>query len=361
MSDKIMSGDSHLQALRKRHEQLSQELAQPHDHQAYAELSREYKSLEPVFDKITEIDAIDVRLEGTQEILADPAMAELHQDAHSECEALGEQRKILLTDIETMLAQGTKESIPRILLEVRAGAGGDEAGLFAMDLLEMYQKIAARHGWKVEVLSVHENERGGCREAILRIQGDEAYDSLRFESGVHRVQRVPITESQGRIHTSAASVVVLPEPDEITCEIHDKDLRIDTFRASGAGGQHVNKTDSAVRITHIPSGIVVAVQDEKSQHKNKDRALSILRTRLMASLEQEQQAAQTADRREQIKSGDRSDRIRTYNFPQNRVTDHRVKVSIRRLDRLMTGEGLEAFWEELARDEKVRLIHDATT
>jgi peptide chain release factor 1 len=243
-----------------------------------------------------------------------------------------------------------------VILEVRAGTGGDEAALFAGDLFRMYARYAELRGWKVEVSSVSDGTMGGFKEIIAEIHGDGAYARLKFESGVHRVQRVPDTEASGRIHTSAATVAVLPLAEEVDVAINDADLRIDTMRAGGAGGQHVNKTESAVRITHIPSGIAVVVQDERSQHKNRARAMSILRTRLFDQERQRLDSARAADRKAQLGSGDRSERIRTYNFPQGRVTDHRINLTLYKLDQVIEGGGLDEMIEALITDHQARLL-----
>jgi peptide chain release factor 1 len=241
---------------------------------------------------------------------------------------------------------------------VRAGTGGDEAALFAAELYRMYQRYAEKAGWRFEPLDYEENELGGIREATATISGQDVFRKLKYESGVHRVQRVPVTESGGRIHTSAATVAVLPEAEEVDVAIEDKDLRIDTYRSQGAGGQHVNTTDSAVRITHLPSGIVVQCQDEKSQHKNKAKAMKVLLARLYDHARQEQESAQAASRRQQVGSGDRSERIRTYNFPQGRVTDHRINLTLYKLDRVLSGEELDEVIDALiAEDQSARLAH----
>ena len=242
------------------------------------------------------------------------------------------------------------------ILEIRAGTGGEEAALFAGDLLRMYQRFAQIHGWTVELLSASESDRGGYKEVIATVSGNGVFARLKFESGVHRVQRVPETEAGGRIHTSAATVAVLPEAEEVDIQIDDKDLRIDVFRSSGPGGQSVNTTDSAVRITHLPTGLVVSQQDEKSQHKNKAKAMKILRARLFDLEREKRDAARASDRRSQVGSGDRSERIRTYNFPQGRVTDHRINLTLHKLDLILAGEGLEELTQALiGEDQAARL------
>jgi peptide chain release factor 1 len=242
------------------------------------------------------------------------------------------------------------------ILEIRAGTGGDEAALFAQDLLHMYQRYAEQHGWTLEVMDASETPIGGLKEAVANVRGRNVFARLKFESGVHRVQRVPATEAQGRIHTSAATVAVLPEAEDVDIAIDDNDLRVDVFRASGAGGQHVNRTESAVRITHLPSGIVVAQQDEKSQHKNRAKAMKILRARLYERERAARDAERAADRRSQVGSGDRSERIRTYNFPQGRVTDHRINLTLYKLDRVLAGEALDEVIDALmAEDEALRM------
>lgn len=301
----------------------------------FRSLSQEYSQLGPVINGFQKYRETLRNMEAAQEMLNDPEMRELAEDEINQAK---EDKTTLELDLQKLLLPTDPHDNSNIYLEVRAGTGGDEAALFAGDLFRMYSRYAEIHGWQVEIISESLGEHGGYKEIISRIVGRGAYSRLKFESGAHRVQRVPETESQGRIHTSACTVAVLPEVEEVDhIEINSADLKIDTFRASGAGGQHVNKTDSAIRITHLPSGVVVECQDERSQHKNRARAMSLLKARLLDAEQQKQQAEQAEDRRLQVGSGDRSERIRTYNFPQGRVTDHRVSLTLYKLDEILTG------------------------
>jgi peptide chain release factor 1 len=329
-----------LAGLVDRFEEISALLAEPDviaDQPRFRDLSREYAQLEPVVRDFRAWQQTDAELGAAEEMQsdADPDVGAL---AQAEAEALGER----LSDLEAVLQRHLIPRDPRddasIFLEIRAGTGGDEAALFAGDLFRMYSRYAEQHGWTVEILSCSEGEHGGYKEIICRIDGRGAYSRLKFESGAHRVQRVPETESQGRIHTSACTVAVLPEPAAVEAvEINNEDLRVDTYRVSGAGGQHVNKTDSAVRLTHLPTGIVVECQDERSQHKNRARAMALLRARLLDDEQRRQAAEQAQTRRQLVGSGDRSERIRTYNFPQGRVTDHRINLTLYKLDEILAG------------------------
>ena len=302
----------------------------------YRKLTREHAELGPVVEHYALWRQASNDALTAQELLADAGMRDF---AEEEIRAARERMEQLGAELQKMLLPKDPNDDRNIFLEIRAGTGGDESALFAGDLLRMYLRFAERNRWQVEMMSASESDLGGYKEVIVRIAGEAAYSKLKFESGGHRVQRVPATETQGRIHTSACTVAVMPEADEIgEVEINPADLRIDTFRASGAGGQHINKTDSAVRVTHLPTGIVVECQDDRSQHKNKDRALKVLAARIKDKQYHEQHAKEAATRKSLIGSGDRSERIRTYNFPQGRLTDHRINLTLYRLESLMDGE-----------------------
>ena len=330
-----------LESVRDRFEEISGLLADPDviaDQDRFRDLSKEYARAEPVVKLFAAFDRLCRDIAAAEEMTAD-SDSDIRALGEEEFEALTARRDDLLVELQKALIPADPYDDSNVYLEVRAGTGGDEAAIFAGDLFRMYSKYAEAQGWNVEVLSARDGEHGGYKEIISRISGSGIYARLKFESGAHRVQRVPTTESQGRIHTSACTVAVLPEPDEVEAvDISAADLRIDTYRASGAGGQHVNKTDSAVRITHLPSGIVVECQDERSQHKNRARAMSLLQARLLDARIAEQESAQAAQRKLLVGSGDRSERIRTYNYPQGRGTDHRINLTLYKLDEVLEGD-----------------------
>lgn len=327
-----------LENLIARHEEVGMLLSDPDvigDQNRFRELSKEYAELEPVTATFKQYQTEQDNLETAKEMLDDPDMKEMAQEELKSAEKALEE---LEQQLQILLLPSDPHDDSNIFLEIRAGTGGDEAAIFAGDLLRMYTRYAEAQKWQVEVTSESEGEHGGYKEVIARVVGQGAYSKLKFESGAHRVQRVPETESQGRVHTSAATVVIMPEVDEVEAiDINPADLRVDTFRASGAGGQHVNKTDSAIRLTHIPTGIVVECQDQRSQHKNKARAMTLLQSRIFQIEQDKQLAEQAAERKSLVGTGDRSDRIRTYNYPQGRVTDHRINLTLYKLDEIMQG------------------------
>lgn len=318
-----------------------------------ARVAREYSEMKPVVEQIQTFKTMQSDLIAAQEMLADPEMAELAQEEIDDLQV--SVRAVQEALMIALLPKDAADARPAIL-EIRAGTGGDEAALFAADLLRMYIRYADEQGWKVSVISENSNEIGGYKEVVANIQGSGVFARLKYESGVHRVQRVPATENGGRIHTSAATVAVLPEAEDVDIDIQPNDIRIDTMRASGAGGQHVNTTDSAVRITHIPTGIMV-VSAEKSQHRNRELAMQVLRTRLYDLERQKTADARAADRKEQVGSGDRSERIRTYNFPQGRVTDHRINLTLYKLDQVLQG-GIDEFVDALTANEQAQKLAD---
>jgi len=341
-----------------RHEELGHLLANPGAAAAaeFARLSREYAELKPVVAGVRELRKAEAELADLEALSEDPAAdAEMRALAEAEYLALKERLPELERRVKLLLLPRDEADERNAILELRAGTGGEEAALFAADLFRMYQRYAERRRWKFELMHLNDTGIGGYKEAIVSVSGRDVFARLKYESGAHRVQRVPETESGGRIHTSAATVAVLPEAEEVDVHIDEKDLRIDVFRSSGPGGQSVNTTDSAVRVTHLPSGIVVSQQDEKSQHKNKAKALRVLRARLYEHERQKADAARSANRRTQVGSGDRSERIRTYNFPQGRVTDHRINLTLHKLERVMEGELDEIIDALTAEDQAARL------
>jgi peptide chain release factor 1 len=353
MKDSIRSK---LDQITERFEEITALLAQPEvqaSQNQFRNLSREYAQLEPVADCYRRYCDFELTITGAREMLDDPEMAELAREELQQAES---DKLAMEPELQLLLLPADPNDQRNIFLEIRAGTGGAEAALFTGDLHRMYLRYAEAKGWQSETISESPGEQGGYKEIISRISGKEVYSRLKFESGTHRVQRVPETESQGRIHTSACTVAILPEAEDIDqVEINSGDLRIDTYRASGAGGQHVNKTDSAVRITHLPSGIVVECQDERSQHKNKARAMSLLQARLLSGLQQQQTSERAESRKLQVGSGDRSERIRTYNYPQNRVTDHRINLTLYKLDEIMTG-ALEQVIEPLIQEHQAEQL-----
>jgi peptide chain release factor 1 len=339
-SREAMSIETRLEQVVERQRELNRQLAEPEvlaSPQRLREVAQEHAELAPVVAAAEELERVRRQLGEAREMAGagDPELAEL---AEAEVEDLTEREASLVAEVTRLLVPKDPLADRAAVVEVRAGTGGDEAGLFAGDLVRMYLRYSEHRGWKTEMVDASEGEQGGYREASFIVRGRDAYGDLRSESGVHRVQRVPETESQGRIHTSAATVAVLPEAEEVDVEIREEDLRIDVFRSSGPGGQSVNTTDSAVRITHVPTGVVVSCQDEKSQHKNKAKALKVLRSRLLDAKIAEKEAARSRDRKLQVGTGDRSAKIRTYNFPQGRVTDHRINLTLYKLQDVLNGD-----------------------
>ncbi len=344
-----------LDAILARREELQALLAEVTP-SGYAKLAKEFSDLGPVVATIEAYRAVERELRELGAMAGDADMADL---VEAEQRELAGRLPELERQVRLLLLPKDAADDKNAILEIRAGTGGDEAALFAGDLLRMYQRYADLKRWRCEILSLSESDLGGIKEVVAEITGQGVFARLKYEAGVHRVQRVPVTEGSGRIHTSAATVAVLPEAEDVDIEIDDKDLRIDVYRASGAGGQHVNKTESAVRITHLPTGLVVAIQDEKSQHKNKAKALKILKARLYDQERAAKDSVRAADRKGQVGSGDRSERIRTYNFPQNRLTDHRINLTLYKLEQVVAGEALDEVIEPLINEDEAARLAEA--
>ena len=352
-----MLPDAKLDVLVARHAAVEAELATQLPPETFVKLSRELADLAPVVEKVKAYRAVASEIADLEAMIDDPKTdAEMREIAHAEKPELEEKRAALEEEIRVALIPKDAMDDRNVILEIRAGAGGDEASIFAGDLFRMYERYAARQGWKTEVISASEGTVGGYKEIIAEIRGRGAFAKLKFESGVHRVQRVPDTEGSGRIHTSTATVAVLPEAEDVDIDINEQDLRIDTLRSGGAGGQHVNKTESAIRMTHIPTGIVVMMQEDRSQHRNRAKAMAVLRSRLYEHERQKLDAARSAERRGQVGTGDRSERIRTYNFPQGRVSDHRINLTLYNLPKVIEGEALDEIVDALVADHQASLL-----
>ena len=335
MFENLMEAEKHF-------EEINEMLMDPEvisDNEKYKNLMKEHKNLSPIIEKYREYKTVQNNLEGAKQLIEesgnDPEMREMAEEEYKECK---EAIDAITDELKILLLPKDEDDDKNVIVEIRAGTGGEEAALFAHSVFRMYSMYSDRKGYKIEVMNINETELGGVKEISFMIEGAGAFSRFKFESGVHRVQRVPETEASGRIHTSTVTVAVLPEADEVEVEINPADLKIDTFRSSGAGGQHINKTSSAIRVTHIPTGTVVECQDERSQFKNKDKALKILRSRLLDEKQREHDAAIASDRKSQVGTGDRSERIRTYNYPQGRITDHRIGLTIYKLDQVLNGD-----------------------
>ncbi len=347
-----------LEKIEERYEELTKKIGDPEviaNNREWQKLAKEHSDLTPIIEEYNKLKKCVASLKDAEELIKtekDPEMLELLDEEIKTCK---EQRDVLDENLKILLLPKDVNDDKNVIIEIRAGAGGDEAALFAGELVRMYSMYAERHRWKVEMLSVNEMELGGVKEAVFMLQGVGAYSKLKYESGVHRVQRVPETESQGRVHTSTVTVAVLPELEEVEFEILDKDLKIDTYRSSGAGGQHVNKTESAIRITHLPTGIIVACQDERSQLKNRERAMTILKSKLYDYYQGQKEKEYADTRKSQVGTGDRSERIRTYNFPQGRMTDHRINFTAYNLLEFMNGDIEDLLTELAIADQKAKL------
>jgi peptide chain release factor 1 len=346
-----------LDALILRHAAIERELTGAPEREVFVRLSRELAELQPLVEAVRSYHAATAELAGLDAVIADPETdPEMRHLAEDERGTLASRRDVLEQAVRLGLIPKDIADERNVILEIRAGTGGDEAARFAGDLFRMYERYAARQGWKVEVISASEGSVGGYKEIVAEIRGRGAFAKLKYESGVHRVQRVPATEASGRIHTSTATVAVLPEAEEVDVELNETDLRVDTMRAGGAGGQHVNKTESAVRLTHLPSGIAVVVQEERSQHRNRAKALALLRAKLFDLERHRRDNERAAERRGQVGTGDRSERIRTYNFPQGRLTDHRINLTVYKLPQVLEGEALGEIIDALVTDHQAALL-----
>ena len=350
-----------LKGIKERYEQLTALLSDPAvigDQNRYRELSKEQAGLTDIVNAYDEYMAADAEIESCKAMLEEADDAAMREMIHEELNELSAKEHKLSEQLKVMLLPKDPNDDKDVIIEVRAGTGGEEAALFGADLLRMYTRYAERHGYKAELMNENYTEKGGVKEVVLSLQGKGAYSRMKFESGVHRVQRVPETESQGRIHTSAAAVAVLPEAEDVEVDINPNDLQIDTYRSGGAGGQHVNKTESAIRITHIPTGLVVQCQDERSQHKNRDKAMRVLKSRLLELYQSKAAEAEADERKSQVGSGDRSERIRTYNFPQSRVTDHRIGLTLYKLEAFLDGD-MDEIIDALILAERTRQLSSA--
>lgn len=350
-----------LKGIKERYEQLTALLSDPAvigDQNRYRELSKEQAGLTDIVNAYDEYMAADAEIESCKAMLEEADDAAMREMIHEELNELSAKEHELSEQLKVMLLPKDPNDDKDVIIEVRAGTGGEEAALFGADLLRMYTRYAERHGYKAELMNENYTEKGGVKEVVLSLQGKGAYSRMKFESGVHRVQRVPETESQGRIHTSAATVAVLPEAEDVEIDINPNDLQIDTYRSGGAGGQHVNKTESAIRITHIPTGLVVQCQDERSQHKNRDKAMRVLKSRLLELYQSKAAEAEADERKSQVGSGDRSERIRTYNFPQSRVTDHRIGLTLYKLEAFLDGD-MDEIIDALILAERTRQLSSA--
>lgn len=350
-----------LKGIKERYEQLTALLSDPAvigDQNRYRELSKEQAGLTDIVNAYDEYMAADAEIESCKAMLEEADDAAMREMIHEELNELSAKEHELSEQLKVMLLPKDPNDDKDVIIEVRAGTGGEEAALFGADLLRMYTRYAERHGYRAELMNENYTEKGGVKEVVLSLQGKGAYSRMKFESGVHRVQRVPETESQGRIHTSAATVAVLPEAEDVEVDINPNDLQIDTYRSGGAGGQHVNKTESAIRITHIPTGLVVQCQDERSQHKNRDKAMRVLKSRLLELYQSKAAEAEADERKSQVGSGDRSERIRTYNFPQSRVTDHRIGLTLYKLEAFLDGD-MDEIIDALILAERTRQLSSA--